>query len=155
MNKDIEKIFLPDSDESFDQKKKIDQWLHHLEKKSDEYFARMEDTLDSMEQPFEQQDALYESSDELKNLHVSIDIQSLDNNREKLQPLQDGKRLVSDKKLSTPVQISPQVQDTLMQASETPESVFGRQESYAQVQNFANSVANEKGLFGRLVKMLS
>ena len=155
VDKKIEKNDLSDASESIDYWKKIDQWLQNLERQADEYFAKVEKNIHTMEQPFEQQDSLYNSTDEINNLHASIDIQSLDEKRENLQPLQDEKRVVSDKKLSSSFQIPLNIKNTLAEASESPESALGRQESYVQVQNFANAVSNEKGLFGRLVKMLS
>lgn len=155
VDKKIEKNDLSDASESIDYWKKIDQWLQNLERQADEYFAKVEKNIHTMEQPFEQQDSLYNSTDEINNLHASIDIQSLDEKRENLQPLQDEKRVVSDKKLSSSFQIPLNIKNTLAEASESPESEFGRQESYAQVESFANAVRNEKGLFGRLVKMLS
>lgn len=88
------------------------------------------------------------------------EVREKNNNQEVLREQSDGiqdeqrvvKKIDDKKSFST---LTPDIQQSIANNSEDAMSIPGRQESFANVQSFADTVSQEEGFFGRIVKYLS
>ncbi|AKH32566.1 hypothetical protein XF24_00205 [candidate division SR1 bacterium Aalborg_AAW-1] len=151
MNTDIEKNILPDSHESFDQKKQIDDKLHDLDYSVDKIIIQADNNLLSDEVIIDTGLTIQDLKTEIKKNQSTLDTLHHPHDR-----IQDEKRVVKDDDNHLPHHtISLSAQQAIEQQSEDPMSIVGRTESFMNVELFAQKVAQESGILAKIARYLS
>ena len=150
MDKGLEKKIWSDSLEGLNLHDRIEDKIDDLENRSSETIAAADYSVDSLSLSQE-----LESLDELKhNIQKNIDNKNILS--QDISKIQEEKRTVKtnnkNKKYNS---LNSSIQDSIKNNSEDERSILGREEAYSTVESFTNSIKNETGFFGKLVKMLS
>lgn len=150
MDKGLEKKIWSDSLEGLNLHDRIEDKIDDLENRSSETIAAADYSVDSLSLSQE-----LESLDELKH-NIQKNIDNKDILSQDISKIQEEKRTVKtnnkNKKYNS---LNSSIQDSIKNNSEDERSILGREEAYSTVESFTNSIKNETGFFGKLVKMLS
>ena len=150
MDKDFEKKLWSDSLKSLNLHDRINNRIDDLEKKTSENISAAEHSIDLLSLSQES-----ESLDELKH-SIQKNVDSNEILSQDINIIQEEKRIViinnKNKKYNN---LDQSIQEKIKNNSEDERSIMGREEAYTTIENFTNSISNENGFFGRLVKMLS
>ena len=150
MDKGLEKKIWSDSLEGLNLHDRIEDKIDDLENRSSETIAAADYSVDSLSLSQE-----LESLDELKH-NIQKNIDNKDILSQDISKIQEEKRTVKtnnkNKKYNS---LNSSIQDSIKNNSEDERSILGREEAYSAVEIFTNSIKNETGFFGKLVKMLS